>query len=288
MAITVYNEGNGLFHKGSPGQGIAPGDVCLTPPPPPTGPVPIPYINSLRAGDLSAGSKTVSVDGNPTALEDSSYLSTSTGDEAGTQGGNVITHKTKGKGYFKFWSLTLQIEGKGAARHGDPMGQNCTSDPPGCIDMKALVDFMLRPDVKIEPCTEEYDRKALGLEKPTQAQYDAVKGGPCWECQRDLPAGDYSSVTLSSGKVKTKASAYVSGRAAKDQFTPDHQPPINVAWYAGGCHMNKEDFKKWANDPASVKPHCAIHSNSQGGTVRGVTSGGGNQAFQNISGLFPA
>jgi hypothetical protein len=203
-----------------------------------------------------------------------------------TQGGNVVTHKTKGKAYFKIWSFTLQIENKGACRHGDTMGQNCASDPPGCIDMKALVAFMLKADVKIEPCTEPYDRKALGLEKPKPDQYAAVEGGPCWECQRDLPSGDYASVTLSSGKVVAKASAYVSGRASKGQFTPDHQPPINIAWYAGGCHMDKEDFKRWANDQASVKPHCATHSSSQGGTVGGITSGGALEAFTKIMGLL--
>lgn len=86
MAITVYNEGAGLFHKGSSGKGIGPGDVCLTPPPPPTGPVPVPYVNMLSASDLADGSTSVEIDGNPTALEDHSYVSTSSGDEAGTQG----------------------------------------------------------------------------------------------------------------------------------------------------------------------------------------------------------
>ena len=287
MALTVYNEGNGLFHKGSPGKGVAPGDVCLSPPPPPGGPLPVPYVNALSAGDLASGSETVKVDGNPTALEDKSYVSTSSGDEAGTQGGNVVTHKTKGKGYFKIWSFTLKIENKGACRHGDTMGQNCASDPPGCIDMKALVDFLIAHDVNIAPCTKEYDRKALGLEKCTDGQYEQVKGGPCWECQRDLPAGDWASVTLSSGKIKAKASAYVSGRASKEQFTPDHQPPLNIAWYMGGCHMPEEDFKKWANANSTVKPHCAVHSCSQGGVVGGLTRGGAADAFTKISALFP-
>ena len=79
MAITVFNEGAGLFHQGSGGSGVAPGG-CLSPPPPPTGPVPVPYVNSLQAGDLASGSQSVVIDGNPTALEDQSYVSTSTGD----------------------------------------------------------------------------------------------------------------------------------------------------------------------------------------------------------------
>ena len=86
MGLTVFTENLGFFHKGSGGFGIAPGDVCLSPPPPPTGPVPVPYVNSLQASDLSKGSKSVKIDGEPTALEDISYVSTSTGDEGGTLG----------------------------------------------------------------------------------------------------------------------------------------------------------------------------------------------------------
>ena len=286
MGITVFTEGAGFFHQGSGGKGVAPADVCLTPPPPPAGPVPVPYVNMLSASDLASGSNTVTIDGNPTALEDQSYVSTSTGDEAGTQGGNVMTAQTKGKGYFTLWSFTVKVEDKGVCRHGDPMGQNCASSPPGCVDMKALVSFMLRPDVKIEPCTKEYDRKALGLEKCKEPQYAAVAGGPCWECNRDLPAGNWESVTLASGEVRAKASAYVSGRKSKERFTPDHQPPLNIAWYLGGCHMKEEDFKAWANSPQAVKPHCAVHACSQGGVVGGITSGSATESFNAIMAFF--
>ena len=41
--------------------GVAPGDVCLSPPPPPTGPVPVPYVNMLSASDLTKGSKSVKI-----------------------------------------------------------------------------------------------------------------------------------------------------------------------------------------------------------------------------------
>jgi uncharacterized Zn-binding protein involved in type VI secretion len=269
VSITVFNEGAGLFHKGSPGKGIGPADVCLSPPPPPTGPVPVPYVNMLAASDLADGSQTVMVDGNPTALEDHSYVSTSTGDEAGTQGGSVVTHKTKGKGYFTLWSFTMQIEGKGVCRHGDPMGQNCASSPPSCVDMKALVAMAQKPGFKMEPCPEPYDRKKLGLEKPTAAQYKEVRGKPCWECARDLKKSSVLRFTTKRGVV-TKTSAYTSGRKDTKKMTPDHQPPIALAWDSGGCHMPLNEFKKWANDRDTVVPHCKFHSGSQSGTINGV------------------
>lgn len=238
----------GFFHKGSGGRGIAPGDVCLTPAPA----NPVPYVNTLSASDLANGSRTVKIEGQPTALEDQSFVAVSTGDEGGTAGGNVVTHRIKGKGYFKVWSFIVQVEGKGVCRHGDMMGQNCASTPPGCVDMKALVNFLLAEGVDIgKPCPP-YRR----LTKQTPAQYEKVKGGPCWECQRDWPAKDYGGM-----------SPYVSGRKTKEQFTPDHQPPMNIAWAMGGCHLGEDKFKEWARRPCTVKPHCAAHSSSQGGTV---------------------
>ena len=58
MALTVFVETMGFFHKGSAGFGVAPLDVCLSPPP---GPVPIPYTNVLFAKDLIKGCLTVDV-----------------------------------------------------------------------------------------------------------------------------------------------------------------------------------------------------------------------------------
>ncbi|WP_250487070.1 DUF4150 domain-containing protein [Caballeronia sp. GaOx3] len=241
MASTVFAEGMGFFHTGSGGKGVAPADVCLSPPPPPAGPAPIPYVNSLSASDLTKGSQTVKIQGNETALEDQSEISTSTGNEAGTQGGNVVTHKTKGKGYFKLWSFTVQVEGKGVCRHGDLVGQNCGSDPFGCVDVAAVVNFLELPWVKPgKPCAEDYDRKDIQA-KPNREQRAVVRGGPCWECGR-----------------KT------SGRADRKNFTPDHQPPMALAWELGGCH-DPDRFQEWANDPDTTVPHCKDCSDSQGG-----------------------
>jgi uncharacterized Zn-binding protein involved in type VI secretion len=233
MGLTVYAEGMGLFHKGSGGKAIAPADVCLSPPPPPAGPVPVPYVNNLSAGDLTKGSKNVKIDGNETALEDKSEVSTSTGDEAGTQGGNVITHKTKGKGSFSLWSFTVKIEGKGVARHGDPMGQNHTSMPYGCVDMQAITSFQQKGWKKMgEPCTTKYKRPKEG--KPNDAQRAAIAGKACWWAPCTAPA-----------------------------TVPDHQPPLVVAWSMGGCH-NEEAFKEWAKSPeATPRGHCLTHSRMQ-------------------------
>jgi len=236
MGCTVFAESMGLFHKGSGGKGVAPADVCLSPPPPPTGPVPVPYVNSLQASNLTKGSKKVKIQGEPTALEDKSEISTSMGDEAGTQGGNVVTHKTKGKGFFTLWSFTVKIEGKGVCRHGDMMGQNCASPPLGCYDASAIVTVMMLFGFSQEdPCDPNtYDRKSLG-KCPNNDQTNSIQGQTCWVPGCSNPA------TIA-----------------------DHQPPLSTVWIFGGCH-HPELFREWAHNTASTPVgHCAAHSGEQG------------------------
>ncbi len=254
MSNTVFAEGNGLFHKNSGGSGKAYPDVCLSPPPPPTGPVPVPYPNNLQASDLTAGSKTVKIQGAETALEDSSHVSTSTGDEGGTQGGNVVTHKTKGKGYFMLWSFVVMIEGKGVDRHGDPMGQNCATPPLGAADIKAKVNESVKRVLNpAEPCTEAYDSKEHRYSM-VKAQYDAVAAGPCWQCGSSSPLGNGpNGAPIPHGP--------------DNAFTPDHQPPVMIRWYDGGCHMTEDEWKRDFQDPNSVHPHCSQCSNGQGGSL---------------------
>jgi uncharacterized Zn-binding protein involved in type VI secretion len=258
MGLTVYAESMGFFHKGSGGKGIGPADVCLTPPTPPAGPVPVPYVNNLMASDLASGSSTVKIDGEPTALEDSSNISTSMGDEAGTQGGNVITHKTKGKGYFTLWSFTVKVEGKGVGRHGDMMAQNCASKPPGCVDSAAVASFKALPWVNTtKPCKADSYPGNAGV---TEEQQDACRGGPCWE----------KGCATSGYRARAAKSSAFKGFKSGERFTPDHQPPQKAAWYMGGCH-NPTKFAEWAKDKDSVQPHCKDCSRSQGGVMSGVT-----------------
>jgi uncharacterized Zn-binding protein involved in type VI secretion len=285
MGSTVFAEGMGFFHKGSGGKGVAPGDVCLTPPPPPGGPLPVPYVNMLFASDLSKGSKTVKIQGEPTALEGASQVSTSTGNEAGTQGGGVVTHKTKGKGSFKLWSFVVKVEGKGVARHGDPMEQNTASPLPNCIDAAAYVNFkeMLGENYG-KPCKTKYSR---GNHAPdiTDEQYDQCMGGPCWECKKNPESdpgvwdtlvdevtgeGDDKTshmVDRDRGRVHERSYQDEDGNFA-EAFTPDHQPPLVVAWAMGGCHLGVKKFKEIMAGRDQVVPHCRKHYQSQGSRAK--------------------
>lgn len=113
----VYANGRSVVHKGDGQTNTCPvPDVCKTPSP--GGPVPVPYVNVAQDGDLAKGTQSVSINGNPIALKDSN-LSTSSGDEAGTAGGGLVSSKTKGKMTWASSSIDVKFEGKGVIRFLD-------------------------------------------------------------------------------------------------------------------------------------------------------------------------
>ncbi len=90
MPVTVGVNKLSVVHKSSNGISPAFPDVCKTPTP--GGPVPIPYPNIAMSSDTAKGTKSVKVDGNPVCVKDSNFKM-STGDEAGSAGGGVVSGK---------------------------------------------------------------------------------------------------------------------------------------------------------------------------------------------------
>jgi hypothetical protein len=127
MGVTVGVNSLSVVHKDSGGVTIAFPDVCKTPTP--GGPIPIPYPNIAKSSDTAQGSKTVKCDGNPICLKDSNF-SMSTGDEAGSAGGGVVSNKIKGKAEFVNFSFDVKVEGKNVARAFDLMLHNDKNTPP--------------------------------------------------------------------------------------------------------------------------------------------------------------
>jgi hypothetical protein len=96
-------------------------DVCLSPPSPPAGPVPIPYPNTAQGSDTSDGSKTVKIGGDEAGLKNSSNYKKSTGDEGATKslGMGVVTHTIQDRMKHAAWSMDVKFEGKNVIRHMD-------------------------------------------------------------------------------------------------------------------------------------------------------------------------
>lgn len=111
---TVFANGRSIVHQGD-GQTntSAPPDVCKTPSP--GGPVPIPYVNVASTSDLANGTKTVKIENHPAGKADSN-IATSSGDEAGTAGGGLMSSKTKGKLTWATKSSDVKFEGQGVVR----------------------------------------------------------------------------------------------------------------------------------------------------------------------------
>jgi hypothetical protein len=122
MSNEVYANGREIACKAASGKTVAAfPDVCLSPPSPPAGPLPVPYPNTSSASDTTNGSSTVMISGEEVMLKDSSAFKTSTGDEAATKslGMGVITHTIQGEASFISWSMDVKIEGQNVDRHLD-------------------------------------------------------------------------------------------------------------------------------------------------------------------------
>jgi len=123
MSCNVYANSNEIACKASSCKVIAAfPDVCLSPPSPPAGPVPIPYPDTSFAKDMKNGSKTVKIKNKEVMLKDKSFFKTSPlGDEAATKGlgAGVVSHVITGKTHFKMWSMDVKVEGENVDRHLD-------------------------------------------------------------------------------------------------------------------------------------------------------------------------
>ncbi|WP_297669667.1 DUF4150 domain-containing protein [uncultured Desulfovibrio sp.] len=93
-----------------------PPDVCKTPAP--TGTVPVPYVNIFQCSMVTPNTacSKVFISGSP-ALHVKSSTAISNGDEAGTMGG-VVSSKFIGKGEFIKGSMKVTLEGKAAVSQG--------------------------------------------------------------------------------------------------------------------------------------------------------------------------
>jgi hypothetical protein len=137
VGCDVYANSNAVACKAGDAKVIASfPDVCLSPPSPPAGPIPVPYPNTSFDKDMQNGSKTVMIKGQEVMLKDQSFYKTSPlGDEAATNGlgASVVTHVITGKTYFQAWSMDVQFEGQNVDRNLDLTGSNCASGPPSDV-----------------------------------------------------------------------------------------------------------------------------------------------------------
>ena len=138
-----------VVHKSSSGTAIVFPDVCKTPSP--GGPIPIPYPNIAMSSDTDKGTKKVKCDGNPVCVKDSNFKMSS-GDEAGTAGGGVVSSKTKGKAEFVNFSFDVKFEGKNVARAFDLMLHNDKNTPPAPLIQGPIIPIPTKVESLCSVC----------------------------------------------------------------------------------------------------------------------------------------
>jgi Domain of unknown function (DUF4150) len=147
MSKNVFANGREISGKKDDNKSIAAmPDVCLSPPSPPAGPVPIPYPNNAEASDTTDGSKTVKIGGGEVGLKNSSSYKKSTGDEAATKslGMGVVTHTIQDKMKHSAWSMDVKIEGQNAIRHMDMTTHNHMNCANLALQLNAAAQQMAR------------------------------------------------------------------------------------------------------------------------------------------------
>ena len=140
MPVTVKVNGtsNSLVHKGSNGISMATiPDVCKTPSP--GGSVPIPYPNISQSITLDKGTSTVKADGGMMIAIKGSEFSLSNGDNAGVTGG-VKSSTFMKESTWILYSFDVKMDGGNACRLTDKKFQNHenTVDLGGCTQLPVI------------------------------------------------------------------------------------------------------------------------------------------------------
>lgn len=229
MGATVFANGMSIACKAASGKTIAAmPDVCLSPPSPPAGPIPIPYPNTAAASDTTDGSKTVQIGGQEVMLKNKSTFKTSTGNEAATKslGMGVVTHQIQGKAAFVAWSMDVKFEGENVPRHLDLMGHNEQSEPPNSPPW--LYNDSLAQGDKTNPCNKTAQKVETAC---TNKTYKNDTGKGCCDAKKCVLSPYGSQPECCGNPQKTK-----------HHVVPDHcfrsPPKLGGAYYQGITGMS--------------------------------------------------
>lgn len=205
-----------VVHEKSGGMAMFFPDVCKTPAPPAPF-VPIPYPNIAMSSDTDKGSSKVKIDGCPVMLDGSNFK-TSTGDEAGTAGGGIVSSKNKGKAEFILFSFDVKIEGKGVPRLGDLMlgNKGGTFNTPPMPEVQGPL-IMIPPMDQSED--EDVEIDALEESDPEGESNQEDGGG-----DRGNDAGGTGTKPAEKEKEAPKEPKVKTIKWSKAEVVPAHEP----------------------------------------------------------------
>lgn len=210
MGCEVYANNNEIACKAGGNKVIADmPDVCLSPPSPPAGPVPVPYPATSFSKDMKNGSKTVKIKGKEVMLKDKSFYKTSPlGDEAATRsfGGNLVSHVITGKTYFIAWSMDVKFECKNVDRHLDMTMSNNASSGGTTAPGSSLAE---KTQAKLSEGTETKTPDESKCNNEHQWECNKMYCSKCWEppCPDNAEQGNKEYEETQSGSQEERVKA---------------------------------------------------------------------------------
>ena len=238
MGANVFANGREISGKAANNKTIAKmPDVCLSPPSPPAGPIPIPYPNFAMASDTTGGSKKVKIGKKEVGLKGKSKYKKSKGDEAATRsfGASVVSHTISGSVKHAAGSFDVKIEGSNVVRFLDFTTGNHSNQgmPPG-PDQGAL-----SPGAPSDSeCEELGDKNEDERKKVTEELKD--KSSMNKEEQKTLDKAQGTGMTISSAKSQVPGASGTFS-ASSSGCAQAHNPSGLVS---GGCKEQKMGLNK--------------------------------------------
>lgn len=132
-------------------------DVCFTPPENPATPpgVPVPYPSFGMASDTEDGTGTVFIGGKTVNVKNKSYLSKTSGTEAGCAAKKgAVTSNNTGKSYFHKWSNDVKFDGEPVIRNSDLASHNHSSPGANIGLHPHLAGTNVAADARFQTCQE--------------------------------------------------------------------------------------------------------------------------------------
>jgi hypothetical protein len=280
---SVYANGLEVSGKAQPNVSIAGfPSVCLSPPSPPAGPVPIPYPVTSTASDTADGTGSVQIKGKEVGKKNGSVYSKCDGNQPATRsfGMDVASHTLEGKTKFEAYSFDVQFERGGAERftdittanHSNPATAVTTSTAggaggaadPECDELKDTAKKMRAATDSQKPKLEsELKAASTPAMKRKYPDWQSDVEKKIWSL--DKPAHTACSIPGSGSRNYTANGA--SRAVVREAGIPiqDQEPvnDLNSKVCGGGTPYADAGFKHhteaqmleqidWANPPSSI------------------------------------
>lgn len=221
---SVYANSNRVSGKKTPNKSApAMMSVCLSPPTPPAGPVPIPYPVADMANHTADGTGSVYIEKKEVGKKNSSTYSKCSGNQPATRafGMDVVSHVIEGKTKFQAYSFDVMFEKGGADRFMDLTTSNHSNT--GTATTMSAAD-------SAEGDIEEPDCKALRAEagRMRNASNEASRRDRSFSRERDRSQGALTASQSAGSGIQRRTSNALNASACMRA-----NPPMPVARKVG-------------------------------------------------------